>query len=135
MNWSFLKVSRSWNKLSSQKLLPKNKRTNLFFYPDDSKILETWILISIFKYFQVVCFWGEVTARHFCFEIYWPLEADFEIFKVNIPYKKLKLRHNFKSLNFSLHLSTLAPAGTYIYSGRDKEHITLRFQIEVQGIS
>ena len=29
----------------------KEKGTNLFFYPDDSEILETWILISSFKYF------------------------------------------------------------------------------------
>ena len=27
---------------------------NLFFYPDDSKILENWISISSSKYFQVV---------------------------------------------------------------------------------
>ena len=33
---------------------PKNKRTNLFFYPDDSKILETWNRNSSFKYFRVV---------------------------------------------------------------------------------
>ena len=55
---------------------------NLFFYPDDSEILETWISISSFKYFQVIrikkqicsfIIFGEVTARQFCFEIYWPL--------------------------------------------------------------
>ena len=27
---------------------------NLFFYTDDSEILETWISISSFKYFRVV---------------------------------------------------------------------------------
>ena len=36
-----LKVSRSQNKIVEPKLLPKNERTNLFFYPDDSEILET----------------------------------------------------------------------------------------------
>ena len=56
---------------------------NLFFYPDDSEILET--SKSKFK-FQVfpsqqdrktnssVCFFGGFMARQFCFEIYWPLE-------------------------------------------------------------
>ena len=36
-----LKVSRSRNKIVEPQLLPKNERTNLFFYPDDSEILET----------------------------------------------------------------------------------------------
>ena len=36
-----LKVSRSQNKIVEPELLPKNKRTNLFFFPDDSDILET----------------------------------------------------------------------------------------------
>ena len=33
-------------------ILPKNEQTNLFFYPDDLDILETWISISSFKYFR-----------------------------------------------------------------------------------
>ena len=51
-----LKVSWSWNKIVEPKIFPKNQQTNLFFYPDDSEILETKILISIsnFKYFWVV---------------------------------------------------------------------------------
>ena len=48
------KVSRSWNKNCRKRLLPKNKQTNLFFYPDDLEILKTWISFSTFKYFQVV---------------------------------------------------------------------------------
>ena len=56
---------------------------NLFFYLDDSEILETWNRNSSFKYFWViriekqiclfVCFLKEVMDRQFCFEIYWPL--------------------------------------------------------------
>jgi len=38
-----LEFSRSQNKIV---FFPKNKCTNPFFYPDDSEILETWILIS-----------------------------------------------------------------------------------------
>ena len=40
-NQAVLKVSRSRNKIVEPQLLPKNERTNLFFYPDDSEILET----------------------------------------------------------------------------------------------
>ena len=36
-----LKVSRSRNKIVEPKILPKNERTNLFFYPDNSEILNT----------------------------------------------------------------------------------------------
>ena len=36
-----LKVSRSRNKICRAETSPKNERTNLFFYPDDSEILET----------------------------------------------------------------------------------------------
>ena len=80
----FIKVSRSRNKIVELKLLLKNKRTNLFFYPDNSEILETWCQTK-FK-FQVftsrqdrktnsfVCFLGGVMAQQLCFEIYWPLE-------------------------------------------------------------
>ena len=70
-------------RLSSQKLVSKNKWMNMFFYPDDSYfILETWISIWSFKYFWViriqkqicsffcVC---EVKAQHFCFKIYRPI--------------------------------------------------------------
>ena len=56
---------------------PKNKRMNLFFYPDDSEILETWNPNSSIsedrKIDSFVCFLGEVSAQQFCFEIYWPL--------------------------------------------------------------
>ena len=58
---------------------PKIERTNLIFYPDSPEILETWNPNSSFKHCQdrktnsSVCFLGEVTARQFCFEIYWPL--------------------------------------------------------------
>ena len=38
---SLLKFSRSQNKIVKLKLLPKNRPTNLFFYLDDSEILET----------------------------------------------------------------------------------------------
>ena len=44
----------------------KNKWTNLFFYPDDSEILETWNWNSSFKYF-----WGfriEKQIRLFVFQ-------------------------------------------------------------------
>ena len=45
----------------------------MFFYPDDSEILETWTRNSSFKYFRVVRIEKQVKARQFCFEIYWPL--------------------------------------------------------------
>ena len=79
---SVLKDSRSRNNIVELKLLPKNKQTNLLFYPDDWEIIETWISISSVKYFQViriekknlfVCFLDDVTAQQFYFEIYWPL--------------------------------------------------------------
>ena len=38
-------------KIVERYLLPKNKRTNLFFYPDNSEILETLNQNSSFKYF------------------------------------------------------------------------------------
>ena len=49
-----LKVSRSRKKIVKLWLLPKNELMNLFFYPDDLDILETWISISSFKYFRVI---------------------------------------------------------------------------------
>ena len=49
-----LKVSRSRKKIFEPQVLPKNERMNLFFYPDDTEILETWISIESFKYFHVV---------------------------------------------------------------------------------
>ena len=52
--FQILKVSRSRNKIVEPITSPKNERTNLFFYPDNSEILETWISISSFKYFRVV---------------------------------------------------------------------------------
>ena len=48
------KVSRSRNEIVEPLLLPKNKQTNLFFYSDDSEILETGNQKLSFKYFQVV---------------------------------------------------------------------------------
>ena len=69
-----LKVSRSRNKIVMPKLLPENKRTNLFFSLDDSEILETWISISSFKYFRVVkiekqirssVFWEKLRLNNF----------------------------------------------------------------------
>ena len=44
-----LQVSRSQKKIVEPQLLPKDKQTNLFYYPDDSEILETWISSSSFK--------------------------------------------------------------------------------------
>ena len=44
---------------------PKNEQTNLFFYPDDSDILETRTSISSFKYFGVVLI--EKQIRSFIF--------------------------------------------------------------------
>ena len=41
-----LKISRSRNKIVMTKLLPKNKQTNLFFYPKDLKILEIVIQVK-----------------------------------------------------------------------------------------
>jgi hypothetical protein len=32
--WGVIKVGRSRNKIVMQRLLPKNKGTNLFFYPE-----------------------------------------------------------------------------------------------------
>jgi hypothetical protein len=61
-----LKVSRSWNKIVEPKLLPKNKRTSLFFYPGDPEILETWISILSFKYFRVVRIEKTNSFIHFC---------------------------------------------------------------------
>ena len=67
-NLVLLKVSRTHNKIVEPKLLPKNKQTNLFFYPDDSEILD---FVRIEK--QILHL-GEVTAaRQFFFEFYWPL--------------------------------------------------------------
>ena len=40
----------NWQAVTS----PKNEIMNLFFYPDNLEILETWNQNSIFKYFQVV---------------------------------------------------------------------------------
>ena len=86
---TLLEVSRSRNKIVEPKLLSKIKRMNLFFYPDDSEILETWNQNSSFNYFRQdrktnlsICFLEEVTAQQFCFEIYWPLRAppDFHTF-------------------------------------------------------
>ena len=37
LTFLFIKVSKSRNKIVMPKLLPKNERTNLFFYPDDSE--------------------------------------------------------------------------------------------------
>ena len=51
---TMIKVSRSLNKIVEPTLLPKNEQTNLFFYPDDLEILETWNQNSSFKYFWVV---------------------------------------------------------------------------------
>ena len=54
----------------------------MFFYPDDSEILETWNPNSSFKYFWVIriekqirsfAFWEKFLARQFCFGNYWPL--------------------------------------------------------------
>ena len=42
------------------------KRTNLFFFPDDLEILETWILISSFKYFRVVRI-----EKQICLFVFW----------------------------------------------------------------
>ena len=52
----WLKVSGSQNKIVGPYVLTKNELMNLFFYPDDSEILETWIMISSFMYIQVINF-------------------------------------------------------------------------------
>ena len=80
-----LKVSRSQNKNCWAITSLKNNQKKMFFYPDDSDILET--RISSFKYFRVIkiesqilsfVFLGEVIiiiimARQFFFKTYWPL--------------------------------------------------------------
>ena len=50
----WLKVSGSQNKIVEPYVLTKNELMNLFFYPDDSEILETWIMISSFMYIRVI---------------------------------------------------------------------------------
>ena len=45
----FLKVSRSWNKIVVPYLFLENNRPNLFFYPDHSEVVETWILIQVLR--------------------------------------------------------------------------------------
>ena len=70
-----LKVSRSRNKIVEPQILPKNEWTNLFFYPDGPKILETWNRNSSFKYFRTVRIekqirpfrFGRSFFRQFCF--------------------------------------------------------------------
>ena len=76
-----LKVRRSWSKIVEPQLLKKNKQTTLFF------ILTTWkylkfeieIQVQVFPSCQdrktnsFLHFLGEVTARQFSLEIYWPL--------------------------------------------------------------
>ena len=61
-----VKVRRSRNKIVEPKLLLENERTNLFFYPDDSEILETWNRNSSFKYFQVVRI-----EKQICLFVFW----------------------------------------------------------------
>ena len=60
----------------------KNERTNLFFYPDSPKILETWTSKFKFQVFtdcqnrktiSFIRFWKKLRLDNFCFEIYWPL--------------------------------------------------------------
>ena len=66
--------SRILNKGQQISLLPKNEQTNLFFYPDDSKRLETLISISSFKYFRVIRI--EKQIRSFVFWEKWKLWLD-----------------------------------------------------------
>ena len=54
---------------------------NLFFYSDDSEILEAWYRNSSFQIFPSrqdrktihQCFWGQVRTGQFCFKVYLPL--------------------------------------------------------------
>ena len=47
-----VKVQNLETKLLSRNFSQKNKRMNLFFYPDNSEILETWSRNSSVKYFR-----------------------------------------------------------------------------------
>ena len=88
----------------------------MFIYPDDSEILETWISISSFKYFRVIriekqilpgFFLGEVTARQFCFEIYWPLGGQLDLLVLIFDYWETCLtlcRLNCSSLSLKLFM-------------------------------
>ena len=64
INHKLLKVSRSRNKIIEPQILPKNERTNLFFYPENSQDRKTNSFVR---------FLWESASLQFCFEIYWPL--------------------------------------------------------------
>ena len=53
MKWSHTKVIVGQSFIVIKITFPKNKRTNLFFYADDSEILKAWNWNSSFKYFLV----------------------------------------------------------------------------------
>ena len=101
--WVFrLKLSRSRNKIVEPWLLPKKERTNLFFYPDDSEVLETWI--SSVKYFKV-----EKQIRQFVFlEKLWldnfvSISTDFyNSNEVLVTFLK-HLKYSFFKRNFPTH--------------------------------
>ena len=69
-----LKVSRSRIKILVPKLLSKNERTDLFFYPDSPEIFETWNQKFKFQVFpdcqdrkinSSVCFWKKLWLNNF----------------------------------------------------------------------
>ena len=60
------KCGRKLKLLSSGQFLLKKERTNLFFYPNNSEILQTWILISSF---QVVP--GHRIEEQICMFVFW----------------------------------------------------------------
>ena len=79
-------------KLSNRNFSPQKNPNEFVFLPDNSELFETWISISNLKYFWVIriekhigpfVFLGEVMARQFWFEIYWPLEREFIMVKIN----------------------------------------------------
>ena len=86
----------------------------LFFYHDNSEILETWNRNSSFKYFWVVriekqirsfVFLGKVMAQQFCFEICWPLVDACSCQQLDS-----------KSVSYSPHVSTKKPIPIFYQS-------------------
>ena len=61
---------------------------NLFFYPDDSEILETWILISSFKYFRVIRIEKQISTfvfwKNFWLKDFVSRSTDLQVRRLNI---------------------------------------------------
>ena len=65
LEMTLLKVNRFRNKIVELYILPKNERTNLFFYPDTD--LTT---VQDSKTNSFPCFLGDSEAQQFCFKIF-----------------------------------------------------------------